>query len=249
MCYVTLLYYYSLLKDTERFLSGHSVNGSLVSDNIEADRLAERTALSNSDNITILHVKGWRAVNSNVLVPLLETSVLGNVVQVVSANDNGSLHLGGNHQSLENATTNRDAACKGALLVNVVSFHSLVGSLKSKTNRLCVTHGLLVSASNHALACHKNGILALVGLFVLIALNVLLWNARRHDSTKDKSENLNKKEDEKVRLRWGLDSGGRPWHILVPFRLFPHFTPILLPEPTTEYHSSYMHSIDVNKTR
>jgi hypothetical protein len=36
--------------------------------------------------------------------------------------------------------------------------------------------------------------LALVGLFVLIALNVLLWNARRHDSTKDKSENLNKKE-------------------------------------------------------
>jgi hypothetical protein len=46
--------------------------------------------------------------------------------------------------------------------------------------------------------------LALVGLFVLIALNVLLWNARRHDSTKDKSKNLNKKEDEKVRLRWGL---------------------------------------------
>jgi hypothetical protein len=91
--------------------------------------------------------------------------------------------------------------------------------------------------------------LALVGLFVLIALNVLLWNARRHDSTKDKSKNLNKKEDEKVRLRWGLDSGGRPWHILVPFRLFPHFTPILLPESTTEYHLSYMHSIDANKTR
>lgn len=183
-----LLYYYSLLKHTEGLLSGHSVNGRLVSNNIEADRLAEWTALSNSNYVTILHVEGRRAVHCNVLVPLLETSVLGNVVQVVSANDNGTLHLGGDNQSLENATTNRDAAGKGALLVNVVAFNSLVGSLESKTNRLGVTHGLLVSAANHTLTCHKDGILALVGLFVLIALNVLLWNARRHDSINDKSK-------------------------------------------------------------
>lgn len=166
------------LKHTEGLLSGAGVNGGLMGYHVEPHRLAERTALSNGNDITILHVKGRRAVHSNVLMPLFETPVLGNVVQVVPANNNCTLHLGGNDKTLENATTDGDIAGKGALLVHIVSLDSIIGSLESKTNRLGVAHGLLVPGTNDTLACHENGILALVSLFVLIALNVLLLNAR-----------------------------------------------------------------------
>jgi hypothetical protein len=115
-------------------------------------------------------------------MPLLETPVLGNVVQIVPADNNGALHLGANDESLEDASTDGDIAGEGALFVHKVSLNGSGRSLDSETYRPGEAHGLLDLSTNGTLTRHKDGILALVGLFVLIALNVFLWNARHLSS-------------------------------------------------------------------
>jgi hypothetical protein len=190
-----------ILKDTEGLLSSdNGVDGRLMSDNIEAHRLAKRTTLSNGNDISVLDRKCRRAVHSNVLMSLLETPVLGNVVQVVPADGNGALHLGANDQSFEDASTDGDITCKGALLVDKVALNGSGRSLDSETYRPGEAHGLLNLSTNGTLTSHKDGILALVGLFVLIALNVFLWNARHLSSAIEKDLNKQRGNEQDKRL-------------------------------------------------
>lgn len=180
------------LKDTEGLLAGLCVDGSLVLDNIETNRLGKRAALSNGDNITLLDRKGGRAVSSNVLMTLFETTVLGNVMKVIPADDNGALHLGGDDNSLKNASTDGDMSGEGALLVDITALNGSSRGLDTETDITGETHGLGGTANN-TLAGNKNGILALVGLFVLIALDVVLRCSWRHGVVC-----RNAKSDEKV---------------------------------------------------
>ena len=138
-----------------------------MSDHVESDGLGERTALSNGDNITLLDFESRGAVCGNVLVTLLETTVLLDVVQVIPSDDDCALHLGGDDHSRQNASSNGDVACEGALFVDVVVFDGLVGGLDSQTDISHKAHGLLAFIANGTLAGHKDGILLLVGLLVL----------------------------------------------------------------------------------
>ena len=56
-------------------------------------------------------------MSRKVAVPLLVTVVLGDVVEVVSSDDDGSVHLGGNTGSRKNTATNGDETGERALLV------------------------------------------------------------------------------------------------------------------------------------
>jgi hypothetical protein len=56
-------------------------------------------------------------VSSEVLVALLVTVVLGDVVEVFTADDDGTVHLGGDDTAGEDTTTNGDETGEGALLV------------------------------------------------------------------------------------------------------------------------------------
>lgn len=56
---------------------------------------------------------------------LLKTVVLLDVVQVVTADDNGPLHLHFLHNTSQDATTNGYISCERALLVNVGTFNGL----------------------------------------------------------------------------------------------------------------------------
>ena len=154
------------LEDTEGLLSGLCALG-FVCDNIETNSLGKRTALSDGYDITILDGEGRRAVSRDILVPLLVTTVLGNVVQIIPSDNNGSLHLGGDDLSLQNSSTDRNVSSEGALLVNVTSLDGSIGSLDSKTNVLDETHGLGSRCIDGTLACDKDSILLLVCLFVL----------------------------------------------------------------------------------
>ena len=74
----------------------------LLTDHVEADSLGEGTALANSDDITNAETESGRAVSSHRLVALLESVVLLDVVQVVTTDHNGALHLvGDNHTPIE----------------------------------------------------------------------------------------------------------------------------------------------------
>jgi hypothetical protein len=140
-----------------------------VGQHIETNRLGKRAALSDSYNISLLDSKGRGAVNSNVPVTLFETTVLGDVVQVVPPHNNGSLHLGGSDLSLEDAASNGNVACEGTLFVNVVALNGGWGSLNAQTNISHKAHGLLARIANSALSSYKDGILLLIGLLELYA--------------------------------------------------------------------------------
>ena len=65
----------------------------LLADDVEADGLAEGAALADSDDVTGHNTEGGGAVHGHVLVALLEPVVLLDVMQVVTAEDDGSGHL------------------------------------------------------------------------------------------------------------------------------------------------------------
>jgi len=116
-------------------------------------------------------------VNSNVLVSLFESTVLSDVVKVVSSDDNCSLHLGGDDLSRKNSSSDGDISNKRALLVDEGSLNSGIGGLDSESNVLDEANGLLAGASDSTLAGYEDSILLLVCLFVLIALDVVLSNS------------------------------------------------------------------------
>jgi len=138
-----------------------------MSHDVELNSLGQRTALSNSNNVTLLDTKARTAMGMNGLVPLLETTVLLNVVKVIPTDNNSALHLGGSDESLENLTTDGHVSSEGALLVNVVSLNGGIGGLDTQTNILYPTHGFVLFGDNSALAGDEDGILGLVCLFVL----------------------------------------------------------------------------------
>ena len=56
---------------------------------------------------------------------LFKSIIFLDIVQVVSPDDNGSLHLHALHDPRENATTNADIPCEGTLLVDVCTLNGL----------------------------------------------------------------------------------------------------------------------------
>lgn len=135
---------------------------------VEADSLGKGTALANGDQITLTHVdEAGRAVHSHVGVSLLKSSVFGDVLQVVSAHNDGSLHLGGDDHGLQDTATDGHVASEGALLVDVHTLRSLLGSLETKTNALHVALDLVRLLAKNALLANEDGLLLLESLLVL----------------------------------------------------------------------------------
>lgn len=78
-------------------LSDVTLNSLLLdSDDVETDSLGERTALANGHDITDSGTgEGRGQMSGHVVVSLLESVVLLDVVEVISAQDDGSGHLVG----------------------------------------------------------------------------------------------------------------------------------------------------------
>ena len=71
----------------------------LLADHIEADSLGDGSALTNSHDITGTKTEGGGAVSGNGLVALLESVVLFDEVEVITADNDGTVHLGGNNDT------------------------------------------------------------------------------------------------------------------------------------------------------
>ena len=69
---------------------------NLLTDHVEADSLGDGSALSNSHDITDTETEGGGAVSGNGLVALLESVVLLDEVEVITTDDDSTVHLGGN---------------------------------------------------------------------------------------------------------------------------------------------------------
>lgn len=123
-------------------------------------------------------------MSRNVGVTLFKTTVLRNVVQVITSDNDGSSHLGGDDNSLHDGSTDGNISSKGALFVDIVSLNSRHGSLDTKTNTLYKAHRLVALVANGTLTGDKDGILLLVSLLVLVALRIYRGDTsrlKRHD--------------------------------------------------------------------
>ena len=79
--------------------------------------LGQGTALADGNPVTLSNTEGGGDVGSQVLVALLVTVVLGDVVEVFTADDDGTVHLGGDDTAGEDTATDGDETGEGALLV------------------------------------------------------------------------------------------------------------------------------------
>jgi hypothetical protein len=86
--------------------------------------------LSNGNLITILDTESWGNVCSKVLVSLLVSGVFRDEVEVFSADDEGTVHLGGNNSSGQDTTTDGDETSEWALLVYAKFLVSIAPCMK-----------------------------------------------------------------------------------------------------------------------
>jgi len=73
-------------------------------------------------------------VSCQVLMALLVTVVLRDVVQIISADDDGAGHLGRNDLASEDTTADGDFSSEGALFVNVGAVDGFGRGLEAQTN-------------------------------------------------------------------------------------------------------------------
>lgn len=105
--------------------------------NVEADSLGKGAALADGNDISLLDgVESGRQVGRDVAVALLETSVLRDEVEVVTTENDGTLHLVGDDDTTENTAADSDTSGPGALVVDVLTVDSSSGSLDTQTNVL-----------------------------------------------------------------------------------------------------------------
>lgn len=83
----------------------------------ESNHEKQNRVLTNGNNITDLDTERRRGVGSEVLVALLVTVVLGDVVQVVPADDDRSRHLCRDNLAREDTASDRDLTSEGAFFV------------------------------------------------------------------------------------------------------------------------------------
>ncbi len=79
--------------------------------------LAEGPALANGNLVTLLDTESRGDVGGEVLVAPLVTGVLGDEVQVLAADDESTVHLGGDDGAGKDTATDGDETSEGALLV------------------------------------------------------------------------------------------------------------------------------------
>lgn len=105
-------------------------------EDVEANSLAKRAALADGDLVTLLNTESGRDVGGDVLVPLLVTRVLLNEVEVLPADDDRTVHLGGNDGAGKDTAADRDETGEGALLVDVAALNGGLGGAEAETDVL-----------------------------------------------------------------------------------------------------------------
>lgn len=73
---------------------------------------------------------------------LFESSVLSDVLEIISADDDGSLHFGGDDHTLKNTTTDGNVSGERALLIDIMTLRGSLGGLETQTNALEITSSL-----------------------------------------------------------------------------------------------------------
>jgi len=91
-----LIRYYYISEKIELFSCVSDNVVRLDFQNIKSDGFGKGSALSGNDDVAFLDGKAGGGMAGDVFVSFLETFVLGHVMQVISPDDTGFVHLGRN---------------------------------------------------------------------------------------------------------------------------------------------------------
>eukprot|EP00446_Apocalathium_sp_SHHI-4_P000885 CAMPEP_0177186794 /NCGR_PEP_ID=MMETSP0367-20130122/18844_1 /TAXON_ID=447022 ORGANISM="Scrippsiella hangoei-like, Strain SHHI-4" /NCGR_SAMPLE_ID=MMETSP0367 /ASSEMBLY_ACC=CAM_ASM_000362 /LENGTH=161 /DNA_ID=CAMNT_0018634127 /DNA_START=15 /DNA_END=501 /DNA_ORIENTATION=- len=101
-------------------------------EDVEPDGLGEWATLTDGDDVSFLRLKGRRTMGCHVGVSFLEAVELLDVVQIVPADDDGALHLGGDNHTLQDFAANADIPVKGHFLSTKFPSLASFGVVKDK---------------------------------------------------------------------------------------------------------------------
>ena len=141
---------------------------------IESHSLGKRSALSDDHNVSFLDSEARTDVDRHVGMSLLKSVVFLDIVQVVSSHNDGSVHLGAHHHSLQDLSSDGDIGSEGAFLIDVLSFDGFLGSLESKSYILEVSHSLAGLLSQQLGAVEEHGVLFLESSFNLYVSHAII---------------------------------------------------------------------------
>lgn len=126
-----------LFSEHDESLSNVTLNSFLFNTNhVETNSLWERSALSDSDNISNTSTgESWWQMSWEVVMTFLESVVLLNVVKIISAKDNSTSHLIGKYDTFENTSTNSNIRGERAFVINVWCCDGSLRSLETFKNK------------------------------------------------------------------------------------------------------------------
>ena len=131
-----------------RFRSEHNKSFSNVtfdslllnSDHIELDGLGNWSALSNGYDISDSNTReGWGDVCGQVVMSLLKSIVLLDIVKIIPSEGDCAVHLGGEDDTLEDSTSDRNVGGEWTFMINIVAFDGRLWGLETKTDLLVVS--------------------------------------------------------------------------------------------------------------
>ena len=126
------------LKDSELFLITRTSWCELQ--DVESDCLREWSALTEDNMITFLQLsESWGDMNSDVLVSLLVSLVFWNEVEVVSSDDDCSLHVAWLDDSREDSTSDGNLWCEWTLVIDICAIDCLLWCCESHANLLVIS--------------------------------------------------------------------------------------------------------------
>merc|ERR1719491_2323590 len=135
---------------------------------IEAHCLAQRAALAHRDDVALLRLEARRTMHRHVGVALLETMKLLHVMEIIPPDDDGALHLRGDHHALQHLPADAYVACERALLVDIVALLGLLWRREAQADVSEVAHAFLRLLAQQALGADEDRILLLEGLLGLV---------------------------------------------------------------------------------
>ena len=96
----------------------------LDSEGVVSDGLGDWSALSDGEDISNSDsLESWGDMGRKVVMSLLESVIFLDIMEVISSQDDGVLHLGGEDDTLTDSSSNGDVRGEWAFLINVRSFH------------------------------------------------------------------------------------------------------------------------------
>ena len=87
-------------------------------------------------------IKSWGDMDCHISVSLLVPIVFLDVVEVISSDDQGSIHFAGDHDALDELTSDAHLASERAFLVDEISGDSSLGGFETKPDVLPVPDAL-----------------------------------------------------------------------------------------------------------